>query len=71
MPGAEPGEVSVDDGVNYSRSNGCGGGVEGGGGIDYTSSHASLQGPGKVWMTQNQTPDPRAPPQRRDTRQPT
>ena len=51
MPGAEPGEASIDDGRNYSWSNGSGGGVEGDGGIDHTSSHASLQGPGKAWMT--------------------
>ena len=67
MPGAEPGEASVDDGRNYSWSNGHGGGIEGGGGIDHTSSHASLQGPSKVRMTPNQTPDPRAPPRGRDT----
>ncbi len=72
MPGAKPGEASVDDdGWNYSQSNICGGGVGGGGGIDHTSSHASLQGPGMVWMTPNQTPNPRAPPQRRVTQQPT
>ena len=70
MLGAEPREASVDDGRNYSWLNGCGGGVEGGGGIDQASSHASLQGPGMVRMTPNQTPDPQAPPRRIATQQP-